>query len=175
MLTEKPAYLPGWGWPAGASFGDKPPDMWSDTTTVGDSRADDVRGGAIEEVAGLLEGEVQAITAMPRGLERSRHVGGFHAATLTNKFAPQRSIVFGNNVGIVSFEREGADGVAVVHTLLSSRELGYPEDEPDVAALADLPFGRGAKLSRGNGNTVVRVVLEKPDVAREPTLEPADS
>jgi hypothetical protein len=149
--------------------------MWSDTTTIGDARPDTARGGAIGEAAGLMEGAVQAMAAMPRGLERSRHVAGFHAATLTSKFAPQRSIVFGNNVGILGFERVGADGVAVVHTLLSSRELGYPEDVADIAALADLPFGRGAELSRGNENTVIRAVLDTPDEARAPTLEPADA
>ena len=139
--------------------------------SVGDIRPDPERGKPIREAAEAMAPEFAAMENLPRGIELARKVATAHANALDLEFAPLRQMVMGNNVGLIRFESVGTDDVAVIHTLLSSEERGYPEDVADEQMQADRPLGVNAPVSEAAANTVVRVELIPP-APREPALNP---
>jgi hypothetical protein len=160
-MKEKPSLLPAWGWPEGTRFeaGGDPDWSWR-LEAQRDMRNNFQRKGAFEEHAETLKEDIAAVAAKPRGIERAREALALHQKAGSLKFAPLRDWVMTNNVGILTFEPNEDDTVVLVHTLWSTTENDYPEEEIDDELVARRPLGEGARVSGGAPNTVVRIPLE---------------
>ena len=158
-MKEKPALLPAWGWPEGTSIaaGDDPDWAWR-LTMLRDERPDDARKGPFEDAADQIENDIRD-TEPRTGVERARGVAAIHQKAHSLDFAPLREVVFTNNVGVITFEPGSGGARSVVHTLYSTDEKGYPEDEFDEDLVTDRPLGAGAEVSAGGAKTVIRASL----------------
>ncbi len=169
-MKEKPSLLPAYGWPAGTTIapGSEPDWAWR-ISAVSDQRPDAQRGGPFEDVAEQLKTDLDAAQAIPRGIERARAAAAVHQKARAAHFAPLRELVFTNNVGVITFDTEPDGAIVAVHTLYSSEEKGFPEDEPEEGLVAARPLGDAAHVSNGKPNTVVRLVLTpKPEAPPVP-------
>ena len=160
-LHEDPAILPAHGWPAGTRL-DQEPDWWFRQVQVRDERSDGDRTGPYKDLAGEMAGGIAAVAAAA-GLERSRKAAGAHALAALRGFAPRREMVMTNNVGIVSFAERTENGrqvVSVIHELLSSDLLDYPENEVNTDLPTKRPLGVTAKAQSGAPHTRTEIPLE---------------
>jgi hypothetical protein len=112
-LRRKPAILPAGGWPAGTTLSQAPDWRW---------RLDVVRDDRPRAAlpAGAPDIPVVVWNAGDKPASYAALAGQHQQVTLAPK-DPVRLMVFRNNVGLVSFAKDGTD-VAVSHTLLSSAD-----------------------------------------------------
>ncbi len=110
-LRRTPAMLPAQGWPAGTTVS-KPPDWRWRLEVVRDERP----RSALP--AGAPEVPVVTWNAGDR-LSSYAAIAGAHQTVALDPKDPVRLMVFRNNLGLVSFARDGAD-FRVSHTLLSN-------------------------------------------------------
>jgi hypothetical protein len=162
-MKDKPSLLPAYGWPDGTKIteGNEPDWSWR-INAVRDFRPDSERTSPFKEVAEQLHHDMTEAQALPRGIERARAAAAIHQKAKTAQFAPLREVVFTNNVGIVTFDTEANGDIVAIHTLYSSEEKGFPEDEPEDELIEARPLGAGAHVSSGKPNTVVRTSLMQP-------------
>lgn len=159
-MKQKPALLPAFGWPAGTAFeagGD--PDWGWTLSMLRDNRPDSERGGPFKTAAEQIAIELNTISLQPRGRERSRSLAAVHAKAKSLQFDSRREVVFSNNIGLLRFETEHDGSVRAIHTLLSSENFGYPEDEPEDTLVASRPLGNAAHLSSPGAKTTITVRL----------------
>ncbi len=159
-MQEKPTLLPAFGWPAGTKFeADGDPDWGWRVSMLRDDRLDGERGGPFKEAAEQTATELNSVGLLPRGRERSRSIAALHAKAQSVQFDSRREVVFTNNVGLIRFDTAPSGSVLAVHTLLSTENLGYPEDEPDESLPDARPLGNAAHPSAPGAKTTVTVSL----------------
>jgi hypothetical protein len=174
-LKTTPAILPAFGWPQGTRIASNPsnglyslelgpdedrPDWAWRMSMIRDQRNDAERGEPFSDWVDEIEPGMTAIAATPRGVDRSRALAALHQKALGLSFQSLREVVFTNNVGIVTFETPDDDKIIAIHTLLSTEDAEYPEDNPDEALVTTRPVGDAAHVTRGVPNTVVRAELD---------------
>lgn len=170
MVRAEPSIVPSRGWPAGTTELEAP--HWRFRQLADrDIRPDAERTAAFRALAEQLQPDLAAAVASPSVREQSHKLVALHAKACSIGFAPLRDMVLTNNVGLVRFEEDAEGGVSVVHSLLSTNEQGYPENEVDDALPARRPLGSTARVSSGDAHSEVRVALAVPQPEAHPILE----
>jgi hypothetical protein len=159
-MKQKPALLPAFGWPAGTAFeeGGQPDWGWR-LTTLRDDRPDNDRDGPFKDAAEQIATELNTINLQARGRDRSRALAAIHGKAKSLQFDARREVVFTNNVGLLRFDTAADGSVRAIHTLLSSENFGYPEDEPEDTLVPARPLGSAAHLSKPGAKTIITIGL----------------
>jgi hypothetical protein len=114
-LRRKPAILPAQGWPAGTTVAaDKPPDWRWRVQVVRDERARNQLPAGAPDIPQLSWNAGDTLASYAE-------IAGKHQQVMLAPKDPVRLMVFRNNLGLVSFAKDGAD-YKVSHTLLSSAD-----------------------------------------------------
>ena len=125
-LLRKPSVLPARGWPAGTTVTSTPDWRWRLEVVRDERPRNELPAGApdIPELRWNAGDPVASIAEL----------AGKHQQVTLDPKDPVRLMVFRNNLGLVSFAKDGAD-YRVAHTLLSSadEETGAAFTEHTVA------------------------------------------
>ncbi|HET7736909.1 MAG TPA: hypothetical protein VFK52_13100 [Nocardioidaceae bacterium] len=126
-LRRKPAILPAQGWPGGTTVNGSPDWRWRLEVVRDDRPRSQLPAGAPEVPdLGWNAGDTLAAIA---------EIAGKHQQVALDPKDPVRLMVFRNNVGLVSFAKDGSD-YRVSHTLLSTAD----EDTGDAFTQHTVPF-----------------------------------
>lgn len=133
-MLRDPGLMPASGWPADTTV-TRPPDWRWSLRVLRDDRAHPPRRVADQEHEALPAWD----TADP--VRSYAAVAAAHAAAAFTASDPLRLMVFRNNVGIVSFEADGANEYQVKHTILTVSDDGSGDafTEHTVSTAADSP------------------------------------